>query len=134
MTAAGFDHPTHFMPMRLHRLLSCLLLALPAVLAAQEERGAVTLGESVAGLDVTPRDGHGHHQVSGQLAREVFDAAADTVRFPRGTTLGLGAWSPSKFYRAARFAPQEAALAFNVGELSPYRGLTYAEIASQSRS
>jgi LmbE family N-acetylglucosaminyl deacetylase len=88
----------------------------------------------VAVFSGTPRDGHGHHQVSGILAREVFDAAADTVRFPRTMTLGLGAWSPSKFYRAARFAPQEATLSFNVGELSPYRGMTYAEIASESRS
>ena len=31
----------------------------------------------------TPQDGHGHHQYSGVLAREVFDAAADSVRFPR---------------------------------------------------
>ena len=37
----------------------------------------------VAVFSGTPRDGHGHHQVSGILAREAFDAAADTVRFPR---------------------------------------------------
>jgi LmbE family N-acetylglucosaminyl deacetylase len=88
----------------------------------------------VAVFSGTPRDGHGHHQVSGLLAREVFDAAADTIRFPRSATLGLGAWLPSKFYRAARFNPADASLAFNVGELSPFRGMTYAEIASESRS
>jgi LmbE family N-acetylglucosaminyl deacetylase len=88
----------------------------------------------VAVFSGTPRDGHGHHQVSGILAREVYDLAADTVRFPRSTTLGLGAWTPSKFYRASRFAPQEATVSFNVGELSPFRGMTYAEIASESRS
>lgn len=88
----------------------------------------------VAVFSGTPRDGHGHHQVSGMLAREVFDAAADTVRFPTRTTLGLGPWSPVKFYRAARFNPAEATLAFNVGELSALRGRTYAEIASESRS
>ena len=63
-----------------------------------------------------------------------FDAAADTVRFPRTATMGLGAWTPSKFYRAARFNPTDATLTFNVGELSPFRGMTYAEIASESRS
>ena len=88
----------------------------------------------VAVFSGTPRDGHGHHQVSGMLAREVFDAAADTVRFPTRATLGLGPWSPTKFYRAARFNPAEATLAFNVGELSALRGRTYAEIASESRS
>ncbi|MEO6529120.1 MAG: PIG-L family deacetylase [Gemmatimonadaceae bacterium] len=88
----------------------------------------------VAVFSGTPRDGHGHHQVSGMLAREVFDAAADTVRFPRRATLGLGAWLPAKFYRAQRFNPADATLSFNVGELSPFRGMTFAEIASVSRS
>jgi LmbE family N-acetylglucosaminyl deacetylase len=88
----------------------------------------------VAVFSGTPRDGHGHHQVSGMLAREVFDAAADTVAWPRARTLGLGAWTPLKFYRAARFAPEEASVVFNVGELSRLRGQTYAELASISRS
>ena len=88
----------------------------------------------VAVFSGTPRDGHGHHQVSAILAREAFDAAADTVRFPSRMTLGLGAWTPSKFYRASRFMPSEATVTFNVGELSPLRGRTYAEIASESRS
>ena len=88
----------------------------------------------VAVFSGTPRDGHGHHQVSAILAREAFDAAADTVRFPSRMTLGLGAWTPSKFYRASRFTPTEATVTFNVGELSTLRGRTYAEIASESRS
>ena len=88
----------------------------------------------VAVFSGTPRDGHGHHQVSAMLAREAFDAATDTVRFPARTTLGLGAWTPLKFYRASRFSPGEATVTFNVGELSPLRGQTYAEISSQSRS
>ena len=88
----------------------------------------------VAVFSGTPRDGHGHHQVSAILAREAFDAAADTVRFPSRLTLGLGAWTPAKFYRASRFTPAEASVTFNVGELSSLRGRTYAEIASESRS
>ena len=88
----------------------------------------------VAVFSGTPRDGHGHHQVSAILAREAYDAAADTVRFPASSTLGLGPWSASKFYRASRFAPEGATTVFNVGELSALRGRTYAEIASESRS
>ena len=88
----------------------------------------------VAVFSGTPRDGHGHHQVSGMLAREVFDAAADTVAWPRARTAGLGAWTPLKFYRAARFAPAEASVKVNVGELSYLRGQSFAELASQSRS
>ena len=84
----------------------------------------------------TPRDGHGHHQVSGILAREAFDAAADTVRFPRRTTSGLGAWTPLKFYRGAYGIADraKASLAFNVGEYSPLLGRSYYEIAAESRS
>ncbi len=88
----------------------------------------------VAVFSGTPRDGHGHHQVSAILAREAYDAAADTVRFPSRMTLGHGAWSPSKFYRAQRFNPTDATVSFNVGELSALRGQSYAEIASISRS
>jgi len=88
----------------------------------------------VAVFSGTPRDGHGHHQVSGILAREAFDAAADTVKWPSSQTLGLGPWTPTKFYRAARFNAGAATVGFNVGELSPLRGRTYAEIASLSRS
>ncbi len=82
----------------------------------------------------TPRDGHGHHQVAGILAREAFDLAGDTVRYPRAVTNGLGAWTPLKFYRASRFNPAGATLAMNVGEYDPLAGKTYAELASDSRS
>ena len=50
----------------------------------------------------TPRDGHGHHQVSGILARDAYDLAGDTVRFPTRTTNGLGPWTVTHFYRGQR--------------------------------
>src|SRR4029079_12442265 len=53
----------------------------------------------------TPRDGHGHHQVSAILAREAYEEAADTVRFP---VARFGRpWTPLKLYRLARFSPQD---------------------------
>lgn len=80
----------------------------------------------------TPRDGHGHHQVSGLLAREAYDLAADTVRFP---VAGYGLpWTPLKFYRSARQAPAEATLTMNVGEYDALLGRSYYEIAAESRS
>ena len=86
----------------------------------------------VAFFSGTPRDGHGHHQVSGLLAREAYDAAADTVRFP---VSGYGLpWTPSKFYRSARQAPAEATLRMNVGEYDAALGRSYYEIAAESRS
>ncbi len=82
----------------------------------------------------TPRDGHGHHQVSGILAREAFDASSDTVRFPRERTALFGPWQATKFYRGARFNPTGATVAMNVGEWDAVLGRTYADIAAESRS
>ena len=80
----------------------------------------------------TPRDGHGHHQVSAIMARQAYDMAADTVRFP---VKSFGAvWIPQKFYRLARFSPQDRTIAINVGEFDPYLGVSYQEIAADSRS
>jgi LmbE family N-acetylglucosaminyl deacetylase len=80
----------------------------------------------------TPRDGHGHHQISAIIAREAYDQAADTVRFP---VAKFGRpWTPLKLYRLARFSPEDRTLAINVGEYNPYLGLSYQEIAADSRS
>ncbi|HJP59338.1 MAG TPA: PIG-L family deacetylase [Gemmatimonadaceae bacterium] len=80
----------------------------------------------------TPRDGHGHHQVSAIIAREAYERAGDTVRFPV-SRFGKP-WTPLKLYRLARFSPQDRTLAINVGEYNPYLGLSYQEIAADSRS
>ncbi|MHB0961623.1 MAG: PIG-L family deacetylase [Gemmatimonadaceae bacterium] len=80
----------------------------------------------------TERDGHGHHQVAGMVAREAYDLSADTVRFP---VEEFGpAWEAQKFYRGARFTGVQATLSFNTGEYNPIAGRSYAEIAGESRS
>jgi LmbE family N-acetylglucosaminyl deacetylase len=43
-------------------------------------------------------DGHGHHQVSGEMAQEVFKAAGDPNVFPDQIAEGLHPWSPLKVY------------------------------------
>jgi len=89
----------------------------------------------VAVFSGTPRDGHGHHQVSGLLAREAYDIAGDSVRMPRSATQGRAPWTPLKFYRSARSGGGgEATYRFDVGEYSPLQGRSYAEIAAESRS
>jgi LmbE family N-acetylglucosaminyl deacetylase len=80
----------------------------------------------------TPQDGHGQHQYAGVLAREVFDAAADSVRYPASKVGGLKPWSTSKFYRGRRNGA--GLLVFNVGEYDPLAGKTFSQIASESRS
>ena len=80
----------------------------------------------------TPRDGHGQHQVSGLLARQAYDAAADTARFPSSE---FGApWVVSEFHRSTRARREDATYAFNAGEYDPLIGRSYAEIAAESRS
>jgi len=80
----------------------------------------------------TPRDGHGHHQVSGLLAREAYDLAGDTVRFPV-RDYGLP-WTPQKFYRSARQLPDSATLRVNTGEYDALLGRSFYEISAESRS
>ena len=48
-----------------------------------------------------PTDGHGQHQVSGEMAQEVFNAAGDPKVFPE---MGLEPWSPVKVYARVPFA------------------------------
>jgi LmbE family N-acetylglucosaminyl deacetylase len=86
----------------------------------------------VAFFSGTPRDGHGHHQVSGLLAREAYELAGDTVRFPV-QEFGLP-WTPGKFYRSARQAPDSATLRINTGEYDALLGRSYYEVSAESRS
>ncbi len=46
-------------------------------------------------------DGHGHHQVSGEICQEVFLAAADPKVFPE---MGLPPWAPLKVYARVPFS------------------------------
>ena len=49
-------------------------------------------------------DGHGQHQVSGLMAQEVFNAAADPDVFPDQIRAGLRPWAPLKVYARVPFA------------------------------
>jgi LmbE family N-acetylglucosaminyl deacetylase len=89
----------------------------------------------IAVFSGTPRDGHGHHQVSGILAREAYDVAGDASRLPSSATSGLAPWAPLKFYRTTSYwQGAGATFHYNAGEYSPLLGRSYAEIAGQSRS
>ena len=53
-----------------------------------------------------PTDGHGNHQVAGQMAQEVYTAAGDPKVFPEQIKDGLRPWKPLKVYaRTPFFAP-----------------------------
>jgi LmbE family N-acetylglucosaminyl deacetylase len=48
-------------------------------------------------------DGHGQHQVSGEMAQEVYEAAGDPKVFPDQIAAGLLPWSPLKVYARVPF-------------------------------
>ncbi len=51
-----------------------------------------------------PTDGHGNHQVAGQLAQEAYVAAGDPTKFPEQIQEGLRPWTPLKVYGRSPFA------------------------------
>jgi LmbE family N-acetylglucosaminyl deacetylase len=78
----------------------------------------------------TPRDGHGHHQVSAILAREAFDAAGDGARFQ-----GTGRpWQPAKLYQSMRGNAEGATVRVPIGNLDPLIGRSPFQLAMASRS
>jgi LmbE family N-acetylglucosaminyl deacetylase len=72
-----------------------------AVLAVRRERPQVIVATFVGAVS----DGHGQHQVSGEIAQEVFKAAADPKIFPEQLKNGLEPWQPLAVYSMVPFAP-----------------------------
>jgi LmbE family N-acetylglucosaminyl deacetylase len=72
-----------------------------AVLAVRRERPQVIVSTFVGGIT----DGHGQHQVSGEIAQEVFKAAGDPKVFPEQLKDGLQPWHPLAVYSMVPFAP-----------------------------
>jgi LmbE family N-acetylglucosaminyl deacetylase len=78
-----------------------------AVLAVRRERPQIILSTFVGGVS----DGHGHHQVSGEIAQEVFKAAGDPKVFPeqfepaKFGRPGVQPWQPLAVYSRVPFAP-----------------------------
>ncbi len=91
----------------------------------------------------TPRDGHGHHQVSAILGREAFTVAADPTKYPEQFPLGVQPWQAKRLmYNVLSFTAdmekEARAMAdrveVDVGEYNPVLGYSYGEIAGMSRS
>lgn len=81
--------------------------------------------------------GHGHHQATGRLILEAFDAAADPKRFPEQLQ-GLTVWQPSRLFVRSRVAGgvgtptpanSERLVTVDPNERDPVRGTIYAEQA-----
>ena len=71
-----------------------------AVLAVRMVRPQVIMSTFVGGVS----DGHGQHQVGGEIAQEAFKAAGDPKVFPEQLKNGLEPWQPLAVYSRAPFA------------------------------
>ena len=94
-----------------------------AVLAVRMVRPQVILSTFVGGVS----DGHGHHQVSGEIAQEAFKAAADPNVFPEQLKNGLQPWQPLAVYSRTPFAPitNGQMLDYATGKWTPARFHNY---------
>ncbi|MGB7987701.1 MAG: PIG-L family deacetylase [Terracidiphilus sp.] len=94
-----------------------------AVLAVRQVRPQVIVSTFVGGVS----DGHGHHQVSGEIAQEAFKAAADPTVFPDQLKDGLQPWQPLAVYSMVPFAPIKDGQIFDyaTGKWAPARFKNY---------
>lgn len=87
-------------------------------------------------------NGHGHHQATGRLALESFDAAADPARFPEQLRDGLTIWQVQRLFvrgfgrggagnRSTDETMQQTTgiVSIDINERDPVRKATYAEQA-----
>jgi LmbE family N-acetylglucosaminyl deacetylase len=72
-------------------------------------------------------DGHGQHQVSGEMAQEVFTAAGDPNVFPDQIKAGLRPWTPLKVYaRIPNYSIGEKGIFdYATGKWAPVRFYNY---------
>ena len=72
-------------------------------------------------------DGHGQHQVAGQMAQEVYKAAADPKMFPDQIRDGLRPWAPLKVYVRLPFATvtEKGVYDYATGHWAPARFRNY---------
>lgn len=84
--------------------------------------------------------GHGHHQATGRLVIEAFDASANPARFPEQLReAGVTTWQPKRLFvrlfsrgGTGAAAPESGVVVINPNEMDPLRGSTYAEQALQA--
>ena len=94
-----------------------------AVLAVRLVRPQIILSTFVGAVS----DGHGQHQVSGEIAQEAFKAAADPKVFPEQFKLGVQPWQALAVYSRTPFAPISGGRMFDyaTGKTEPARFHNY---------
>jgi len=93
------------------------------ILAVREERPLVLVATFVGGIT----DGHGQHQVSGEVAQEAYLEAGDPKVCPEQIAAGLRPWTPLKVYARVPFAPvtEKGMFDYATGKWAPARFYNY---------
>jgi LmbE family N-acetylglucosaminyl deacetylase len=93
------------------------------ILAVREERPLVLVATFVGGIT----DGHGQHQVSGEIAQEAYLQAGDPKVCPEQIAAGLRPWTPLKVYARVPFAPvtEKGMFDYATGKWAPARFYNY---------
>jgi LmbE family N-acetylglucosaminyl deacetylase len=91
-----------------------------------------------------PRDGHGHHQATGILAKEAFYAAADALKYPNHLSDRIQVWNTKKLYVTHLRVERELVgkredisdwtVRVPVGRFDPVLGRSYREIGTEGYS
>lgn len=94
-----------------------------AVLAVRKVRPQVIIATFVGGVS----DGHGQHQVSGEVAQEAFKLAGNPKVFPEQLKDGLQPWQPLAMYSRAPFArvTSQGIFDYATGKWAPARFHNY---------
>ena len=93
------------------------------VLAVRQSRPQIIVATFVGGIS----DGHGQHQVSGEVAQEAFKVAGDPKVFPEQLKDGLQPWRPLAVYSRAPFAriTSQGIFDYATGKWEPARFRNY---------
>ena len=93
------------------------------ILAVRQERPLVLIATFVGGIT----DGHGQHQVSGEIAQEAYMQAGDPKVCSEQIAAGLRPWTPLKVYARVPFAPvtEKGMFDYATGKWAPARFYNY---------
>lgn len=85
----------------------------------------------ISRFNESERDGHGHHQTAGRMARLAYRDAGDAGKFPELAAEGIAAWEPLKLYTTNWREGEPVTLRVNTGAYSPVLGWSFAQIGRE---
>lgn len=85
----------------------------------------------ISRFNESERDGHGHHQTAGRMARLAYRDAGDADKFAELAAEGIDAWKPLKLYTTNWREGEPVTLRINTGAYSSVLGRSFAQIGRE---